>query len=112
MGQYYLVVNEEKKEYLSFSLSKAAEIFYNEEDLSRMLLILYHDKSSLGHCFTDLPIPKTNKYIGRWLGTSFVFVGDYSKTNLYERAKEFKDISAPLAKLITQTFEKFEGENK
>lgn len=112
MGQYYLVVNEEKKEFISFSFSKAAEIFYNEEDLGRMLLILYHDKSSLGHCFTDLPIPKTNRYLGRWLGTSFTFVGDYSQTKLYDKATDFKDISTPLAKLIKQIFEKYEKKNK
>lgn len=112
MGQYYLIVNEEKKECISFSFSKAAEIFYNEEDLARMFLILYYDKSSLGHCFTDLPISKTNRYVGRWLGTSFVFVGDYSKTKLYDKASEFKDITEPLNKLIAQIFTTYGKENK
>jgi hypothetical protein len=112
MGQYYMIVNEQKKEVITFQYSKAAEIFFNEDDLGRLLMILYYDKSCLGQCFTDLPIPKTNKYVGRWLGTSFVFVGDYSDTGLYEKAETFKDITKPLTELMFKTFEKFKEENK
>lgn len=111
MGQYYVIANEEKKELISFQFSKAAEIFFNEDDLGRLLLILYYEPSCLGQCFTDLPIPKTNEYLGRWLGTSFVFVGDYSDTGLYEKAETFKDITKPLTQLLLDTFDKIKGEN-
>lgn len=112
MGQYYMIVNEQKKEVITFQYSKAAEIFFNEDDLGRLLMILYYDTSCLGHCFTDLPIPKTNKYIGSWLGTSFVFVGDYAKSRLYDKADDFKDITKPLAQLMLDTFEKLKGEKE
>lgn len=104
MGQYYRIANPTKKERIEFSLCKAAEIFLNEDDLGRMLIILYHDQTCIGKGGGDLPIQSDNEFVGRWLNTSFVFVGDYSETSLYSESENYLDITKDLWFLVNKLF--------
>jgi len=92
MGQYFLIVNETKKEYINpMNLGgglKLWELTANRE--VRILPFLLRQSSSSG----GGDIKKHYKYAGRWAGDRIVVVGDYDKSKLYERAsKRFKEIS-------------------
>lgn len=104
MGQYYLVVNLDKKEYINPHKfgdgAKLMEFASSGGGTMLALGILLADGNGLGggdlQDVEDLPI------VGSWAGNRIVIVGDYAETKyrgikapLYDTAKaNFVDVSA------------------
>ena len=98
MGQYFLLVNLDKKEYIApHSLNSGAKflefIYYSD-----VLFLLLRKSNEEGGGDID-----TNEYknAGRWAGDKIILIGDYDESKLYDKAlQEYKDISKELKKDI------------
>lgn len=106
MGQYFLIVNQDKQEYLhphklGMGL-KLYEICMNPG--VGVLPFLLRKSSEEGGGDID----KDYEWAGHWAGDRIVVVGDYDETKLYDKAKaEYKDISVE----VRREFEDFTGES-
>jgi hypothetical protein len=99
MGQYFYAVNETKKEYVSpWDIGGVAKLWeWCANKWAGIFPYLLRKSSGLGG--GDISDPEKSKYAGRWAGDKVSLVGDYDKSNLFERAEsEFTNISQPLAK--------------
>jgi len=96
MGQYFLIVNLDKKEYIdpgNFGAAKLWEICVN--NVSAFLAFLLRKSDEIG-CGGDIKKPYNNA--GRWAGDRIVVVGDYDRSGLYDKAKKkFRDIGWEVA---------------
>lgn len=95
MGQYFLIVNTDKREYLHpHRLGcglKLWEICANKA-LNVLGFLLRQSSEGGGG-----DIQKDYKNAGRWAGDRIVIVGDYDDSKLYEKAKaEFKEITGEI----------------
>ena len=100
MGQYFIIVNLDKKEYIHphdlDTGAKLWEICVN--NVGGILLFLLRQSSASG----GGDIHKDYKYAGRWANDRIVVVGDYDSSELYEKAeREFKNISKEANKEYT-----------
>jgi hypothetical protein len=92
MGQYFIVVNEDKQEYIHphrFGHGmKLWEVAMNAPGcLSGLAMLLARGE---GHH-------------GRWAGDRIVLVGDYDDSKLYQKAQEeFTDVSEDVRKLLLE----------
>lgn len=86
MGQYYLVVNKTKKQYLDphafHDGAKAIEIIMNAGILKGLGYLLVTSDGSGGG---DL---KENPLVGYWAGDEIIIVGDYDSSVLYQDADD------------------------
>lgn len=103
MGQYFLIVNLDKKEFIHPSRagmgSKLWEIAVNNGGIFPLLL----RKSSEGG---GGDIMKPFWSAGRWAGNRVVVVGDYDKSGLYDKAqKRFKDVTKRVVKDFNEFIE-------
>jgi hypothetical protein len=103
MGQYYLVVNIDKEQYLNPHSCgdglKLLEFGCSAKGTLTGLAILLAD----GNCRGGGDLRSTNPIIGTWAGDRIVVTGDYAdegrfvkdpKRNLYEIARQgFQDVS-------------------
>jgi len=92
MGQYYLIVNLDKKEYISPHVVgcgvKAWEICAG--DVARLLPFLLRKSDDWGGGDPH----DGYKYDGRWAGDRIVMIGDYDSSGLYyEVYEKYKDIT-------------------
>lgn len=93
MGQYFMIANLTKKEYLHphklGSGVKLWEITLNKAP--RVLPLLLRKSSDSG----GGDINKDYKSAGRWAGDKIVVIGDYDKSNLYDKIQKrgWKEIS-------------------
>lgn len=91
MGQYFIIVNLDKKEYFVPTTLKLWEICANNS--CRILPFLLRKSNEIG---AGGDIKKEYKYAGRWAGDRIVVVGDYDSSGLYhtvKESKEYKDIT-------------------
>lgn len=94
MGQYFKVVNLDKKEYLHpHKFGDGLKLLEfgcsSHSTLTALTLLLRKSNESGGG---DIQIE--NDMIGSWAGDRIVIIGDYDKSKLYEKCeKEFTDIS-------------------
>jgi hypothetical protein len=91
MGQYYLVINKTKKQYLSPHVfgdgAKACELLGGDTLNGLGILLIKSNEGGGG----DLP---DNPLNGQWAGDEIVIIGDYDSSELYNIAKEqYADIS-------------------
>ena len=106
MGQYYKIVNVDKKQSISPCYGfKAMETFHNDgEFYGQAMLILFHDTSCIEQGggdirFSTLKLTKAQtELIGSWVGDKVIFVGDYTDTEYYNL--EVRDITNILIKII------------
>jgi hypothetical protein len=89
MGQYFLIANLDKKEYLRPAIlgsgSKLWEITVNKAP--RVLPLLLRQS-------TDPSDGGEYKSAGRWAGDRIVFIGDYDKSGLFGKIQDkYKEIS-------------------
>jgi hypothetical protein len=93
MGQYFIIVNLDKKEYinphdLGGSL-KLWELSANRMPMASLALLLRRSSQSGGG-----DIQRDYKTAGKWAGDKIVVIGDYDKSKLYDIAKKkYKNIS-------------------
>ena len=118
MGQYYLVVNKDKKEYLDphkfGSGLKLMEFSGDGESVMQGLAVLLADGNGRG----GGDLESSSSLVGSWAGDRIVVAGDYAdegkftegeidqkgdKYNLYFLAdKEYKDISNAIIRVIVE----------
>lgn len=95
MGQYFFVVNLDKKEYLhphrfgdglkllEFGCSAGGT-------MTALTLLLRQSNEGGGGDYSGTD----TKTVGSWAGDRIVIVGDYDESGLFQKAdKEFKDVS-------------------
>jgi len=104
MGQYFIIVNLDKREFFQPRLLKLWEICANNDCrvLPYLLAEPNKDGTVLIEWFTDEEgkiayREKPTKYFGRWCGDRIVVAGDYGPSGLYDEAqKSYKDITEEL----------------
>lgn len=92
MGQYYVFVNETKKEYVDPAeldgSAKLWEVCYNPGCAGALTFLTLQ-------CLSD----SNYKYAGRWAGDKLSVVGDYDSSDLYtivQRDPSWRDITQPV----------------
>ena len=87
MGQYYLLVNEDRQEYISPHQvgcgAKLWEICAN--DLPRVTPYLLYQSSRHGG---GDPFNQPTNHLGRWAGDRIVVIGNYDRSELYQTPKQ------------------------
>jgi len=99
MGQYFIIVNLDKKEYIDPAKIEEGAKFWElcANNIGRLLVYLLRKSSETGG--GDVDDPTKLKYCGRWAGDRIVVVGDYDESNLYFTAEdEYKDITIASAR--------------
>lgn len=92
MGQYFMLVNLDKREYIHphdvGHPAKLWEICANNLGGVLLFLLRQSDEGGGGDICKDYPAA------GRWAGDRITVVGDYDSSNLYDTARrEYTDIS-------------------
>jgi len=108
MGQYFIIVNLDKKEYLDpHKLDEGAKFWeLCANNIGRLLVYLLRKSSEAGG--GDVDDPTKLKYCGRWAGDRIVVIGDYDESNLYFIAKDtYRDITTASAR----EYNRFIGED-
>jgi hypothetical protein len=92
MGQYFLVVNTDKKEYLMpHNFGSGLKFLEFTLDSCGVLTGLAH---LLGQSSDPSGMMADPEITGRWVGDHVVIVGDYDESNLYQTADEaYENIS-------------------
>ena len=102
MGQYFILANLDKKEYINpHNLGGGLKFWeWCANNPARVVPFLLRKSSEGG----GGDIQFESKVAGRWAGDRIVLIGDYDKSKLYDRvSKTFKEIS----KLVRPDFNKF-----
>ena len=96
MGQYYKLVNKDKREVVvSYDIGGTAKFFewlYNNQ--ARILIWLLRQSNEGGG--GDIPDPDRFTTLGRWAGDTITLVGDYDESGLYHEANSYEKVSAAL----------------
>jgi hypothetical protein len=103
MGQYFYIVNLDKKEYLHpHKMGSGLKLWeICASNLPRVLPLLLRQSSEGGG--GDYHGENTD-IVGRWAGDRITVVGDYDESKLYNEAKEsYKEIS----NLVRPVFDEF-----
>ena len=97
MGQYYKIVNLDKKEVVNvWELGGVAKLieWCNNIDAGVFPYLLWKSDDAGGG---DHPEPEKTEYLGRWAEDRIVLIGDYDSSKLYTKAsEEYNDISKGL----------------
>lgn len=106
MGQYFLLVNVDRKEYVDpFFVGGGSGYKLWEwctNNTTRVIPFLIRKSSSIG-CGGDL-LSDSYKYAGRWAGDRIVLVGDYDDSGLFTVAEDsYENIS----KEVREEFNRF-----
>jgi len=92
MGQYFLIVNLDKKEYLHphklASGLKFWEILASQSATRVLAFLLRQSNEGGGGDYDKVTYQEDKKaYCGRWAGDKIVIVGDYDQSRLYEKCQ-------------------------
>jgi hypothetical protein len=97
MGQYFYIINTDKKEYIDpDNMNSGLKLWEICNNIGANSLLIYllresEDESSAGGGI--------GKNAGRWARDRIVVVGDYAKSGLFHIAKEtYKEISNSIKK--------------
>jgi len=102
MGQYFMLVNHTRKEFVSPWEVGAGAKLIEWCTGAQAGLLPYLLRRSDGTGGGDVE-PKDCEFAGRWAGDQVELVGDYDSSKGYKRAlSEYKNISCPLAKEYNQ----------
>ena len=92
MGQYFIVVNETKKEYLvphDFGDGlKLMEFGASGGGTMTALTLLLRQSESAEGIGGDYHGDPTNRMLGRWAGDQIAVIGDYCPSGMYEEAHD------------------------
>ena len=98
MGQYFIAVNKTKKEYIrSWDIGGTAKLWeWCVQRTAGIFPYLLRKSNEGGGGDVQLDNPK---FAGRWAGDKVYLVGDYDKSNLYEKAQaEYQNIAEEFVK--------------
>lgn len=98
MGQYFIIVNSTKKEFIHPHCLgnglKFLEFAVSQNTPLALCYLLRQSNSSGGGDIAQSVESDSALYMGSWAGDSIAVVGDYDSSELYELAeKEYKNIS-------------------
>ena len=107
LGQYYMIVNLDKKELLHpHKLGSGLKLWeIAASNLSRILVLLLQDSDGRGGGDGDIDDPMISEICGRWAGDRIAIVGDYDGKDIYGQIcheddehydPEWVDISFPV----------------
>jgi len=102
MGQYFQIVNLTKKEYLDPHKCASGLKFFEllaADPPTKILGFLLRLSNEGGGGDIDTT---GKKYVGRWAGDSIVIVGDYDRSNIYEKCIDTTELKAHNKWLIEQ----------
>lgn len=89
MGQYFKAVNTDKQEYICpWCIGGGAKLWEWAVNPQGSIFVWLLQKNPAQH--------DGQKLAGRWAGDAVSLVGDYDESNLYERARRYRNISGPL----------------
>ena len=119
MGQYYKIVNLDKKEFLDPDVFgegiKLMEFAWEGKTLRGLTFLLR--KSEPYYSLGDMHFPDTcknkkdywSKWIGRWTNNRIAIVGDYDPSGIYQKCnedtQEYEDISATVIQMLKDAVE-------
>ena len=97
MGQYFKLVNEDKKEVVNpwdiGGVAKFWEWIYNPQARVLVWLLRRSDEGGGG----DIDEPKRYSTLGRWAGDRITLIGDYDSSQLWDKARTQDADGLPLA---------------
>lgn len=101
MGQYFKIVNLDKKEFIHPHSINAGAKFWEicANNIARLLPYLLRKSSQTGG--GDVDNQSVLRYCGRWACNRIVLIGDYDESGLYAEIREsngWKNISIAVAK--------------
>jgi len=101
MGQYFLIANLDRKEYIDpHSLGYGAKLWeICASNLPGLLVYLLRKSNELGGGDVR-DEPSELGFCGRWAGNKIVVIGDYDESGLFRKIRNdpsWKDISADAA---------------
>ena len=104
MGQYFMAVNLDRKEYIHphdlDSGAKLLEIAYSICGLATALVFLLRKSNETG----GGDYIGDDKIVGSWAGDRVVLVGDYDESGLYDTArKEYRNICKDILKIFKES---------
>jgi hypothetical protein len=119
MGQYYKLVNKDKREVVNaWDLGGGAkfwEWFYNPKR-KVLLWLLAQSSSQIGGTYERLGGGDVEndgyETLGRWAGDRVTLVGDYDASNLYVESEQYTDISKKVRHEINCAMRKDIGQHK
>ena len=121
MGQYWICINETKKEYINPHMfgdgAKAMEFSCSSQGMLTALTILLDD-GGLKEKFND----QESQVVGRWAGDELRMVGDYGDSEIWKNEdeiispydlahKEWNNISKLVLKIMTNDEFLYEVQN-
>ena len=107
MGQYFVLVNETKQEFVCPFCSGGTSKFWEwlAQPQSRLLMFLMRKSDQTGG--GDIADAETEQWAGRWAGDAGVaLVGDYDSSGLYEFAYGAYNNITPM---VARSFNAFMG---
>jgi len=92
MGQYFKLVNLDKKEQVGGTLegwimAKFLEWCVNDSSLLPLFLLRRSDESGGG----DIDFEKF-KFLGRWAGDRVILIGDYDSSGLWNKTEKWRNL--------------------
>jgi hypothetical protein len=105
MGQYFIAVNKTKKEYIDpWDIGGTAKLWeWCIQRSAGIFPYLLRKSSGSGDGDVQLNDPK---FAGRWAGNTVYPIGEYDKSQLFDKARsEYHNISADLAKEYNEFIE-------
>jgi len=96
MGQYFKIVNLDKKEAISpHRLGQGAKLWeLGANDFLNIMTLALRKSSDSGGGDAQ----RQFKTMGRWAGDRIVVIGDYDESGLYQKADNYKDVSKQFAR--------------
>lgn len=104
MGQYFIIVNLDKKEFIhphAFKDGlKLLEFGYSGRGtMTALALLLRKSSETGGGDWRPHAGDGKNHSVGSWAGDSIVVIGDYDESGLYQDASDtYKDVSEQILK--------------
>lgn len=103
MGQYFKAVNVSKREVVCpWCIGGGAKLWEwaaNSQGAIFTLLLRRSDERGGGDTNDETFETNPDALIGRWAGDQVLLVGDYDSSGLWERAKQYRNISHELAEV-------------
>jgi len=105
MGQYFLIVNLDKKEFIyPHTFNDGLKLLEfgcsSHGTLTALSLLLRQSNEGGGGDFNEF---ENCELVGSWAGDKIVIVGDYDESGLYDSAEtSFKDVSEDLIEQVTR----------